>query len=92
MSDDRYARAEDVLWRRAAGGIMLLPLADPEIFELRGSGVYLWEALAEPTTLTEISRRLAERFDTTVEVVASDVENTLVELLRRGVVTKAQKT
>ena len=47
----RYARRERVLWRRSGDAVVLLPADGSQVFTLEGSGVDLWQLLAEPIAL-----------------------------------------
>ncbi|MGH9178401.1 MAG: PqqD family protein [Acidimicrobiales bacterium] len=78
----------EVLWRRTATAVVLLPLEHGEVFELAGTGAALWDVLAEPVTLGEAADALSTAFGTSPEQVAADIEPVLVELARRGVVTE----
>lgn len=88
----RYVRATDVLWRRASGTIVLLSVRDGDVFELAGTAVALWDALAEPVTLDQAASQLAERFGVAVDVVAPDIGSAVQELVRRGVVAGTEAT
>ncbi|MEJ7846373.1 MAG: PqqD family protein [Acidimicrobiales bacterium] len=81
----RYVRAADVLWRRTAATVVLLAADDDEVFELGGTAVALWDALAEPATLEEATAQLAAHYGVAVGVVATDVVGAVEDLVRRRV-------
>ena len=82
----RYARRERVLWRRSGDAVVLLPADGSQVFTLEGSGVDLWQLLAEPIALDEAARALADVYGTTSDEVAADIAPVLEELSRREVI------
>ncbi len=84
----RYARAGDVLWRRAGAAVIVLPVHGGDVVELGGSGAALWDVLAEPTTVEDAATLLAELFGADRSLVAADVAAALADLCRRDVVRR----
>jgi hypothetical protein len=82
----RYARREQVLWRRTGDAVVLLAGDGQEVFTLEGSGVDLWQLLAEPIGLDEAASALAGAYGASREQVASDIAPVLEELSRREVI------
>lgn len=82
----RYVRAQDLLWRRTSGAILLLPADEGEVFQLLGTGIELWAILAEPVTLDQAARALASQFGASPEVVVADISGVLADLVVRGAV------
>jgi hypothetical protein len=84
----RYTRREEVLWRRTGDAVVLLA-ADGDgrdVFTLEGSGVDLWQLLAEPVQLDEAASTLAGIYGASRDQVARDIAPVLAELSRRGVI------
>jgi hypothetical protein len=81
-----YQRAPDVLWRRTADRVLLAPPGEGEMVSLSGTGVALWELLAEPSDLDRLATRLAVAYRADEHVVAMDVLPVLRDLARRGFV------
>lgn len=81
----RYVRAATALWRRTSATVVLLAADDDEVFELAGTAVALWDAMAEPVTLDEATAQLAARFGAPVGAVAADVAGAVDDLVRRRV-------
>ena len=83
--DQRVARGP-VLWRRTGDQVLIRRRGDDDLVVLAGTGVALWAALAEPTTIEALIRRLAVEHDATPEVVGPDVEGAVARLVEQGVV------
>ena len=49
-STDRWERSAEVLWRRTASGVVVLPNDGSAAFALEGLHAQLWEALGRPLT------------------------------------------
>jgi hypothetical protein len=49
-STDRWERSVEVLWRRTASGVVVLPNDGSAAFTLEGLHAQLWEALGRPMT------------------------------------------
>lgn len=84
---DAYRRDDGVLWRRSGKQVVLLPGVSGELFTLDGTGVVLWELLAEPTTLDDAAHLLGEIYGVSPETVAADIEPLLVELVSLSAVS-----
>jgi hypothetical protein len=82
----RYTRRQQVLWRHSSDAVVLLAPSGRQVFTLEGSGVDLWQLLAEPIALEEAADLLAEAYGTTAAEVAADIRPVLDELSRREVV------
>jgi hypothetical protein len=85
---DRLVRSPNMLWRRTLRGVVLKPLGRDAVM-LDGSGWLVWDALAFPTTLDEVSERLAARTGDETKVIAAQVQPVLDELARLGAVVPA---
>jgi hypothetical protein len=84
----RYVRSRDLLWRRTFDRVVLLVPGSDQSVTLSGTGVDLWEHLAEPRSLDAISAELADRYGTAAAAVERDVRPTLDALVTRGVVVR----
>ena len=85
---DRLVRSPKVLWRRTLRGVVLRPVGRDTVM-LDGSGWLVWEALASPATVEELSEQLAARTGDEQKVIAADVQPVLDELARLGAVVPA---
>jgi hypothetical protein len=79
-------RSDRVLFRFLPDGVLLLPIEGGDPLFLGGPGAFLWELLAEPTSLLEAVQILAEAHQTDPEVVRADIEPVIEELAQLGVV------
>lgn len=82
----RYRRATEVLWRRTADRVLLLPATEGELVSLTGTGVVLWDLLAEPTDEGELCRTLASVYGADPGIVATDIAPVLEDLAARRLV------
>jgi hypothetical protein len=76
---DRLVRSPKVLWRRTLRGVVLRPVGR-SAFMLDGSGWLVWEVLARPATLEELSEQLAARTGGEAKTIAADVQPVLHQL------------
>lgn len=81
----RYQRAETALWRRSADAVVVLPVHG-DVFTLRGSGSALWDVLARARTVTEAAQSLSVAYNRPADVIATEIEPVLEELVRRRAV------
>jgi Coenzyme PQQ synthesis protein D (PqqD) len=72
----RFQRRPEVLWRRTANGVVLLPPDSREPLLVVGGGP-LWDLLAEARELDDLVGRLTERFG----VDRSEVNEAVAEAL-----------
>jgi hypothetical protein len=63
--------------------VLLLHATDGELVSLTGTGVGLWELLAEPTELSELAWVMSGSYGVDAEVVESDLRPVLDELVKR---------
>jgi hypothetical protein len=71
------------MWRHAADRVLLLHASDGELVSLIGTGVALWDLLAEPMELSEIASVMSGGYGVDAEVVESDLRPVLDELVQR---------
>jgi coenzyme PQQ synthesis protein D (PqqD) len=83
---ERIRRRPDVLWRRSLQAVVLLPAGADETYTMGGTGIALWELLAEWRTADDIVAVLADVFGADPEVVRADVTPILDALTARGAI------
>lgn len=83
-----YQRATDVLWRRASDRVLLLPCGegDREVVSLSGTGVVLWDLLADRASMDDLTSTLAVAFGADPVVVATDIAPVLDDLVERRLI------
>lgn len=81
-SAQRWVRNSQTLWRYAGGTVIVLPNSEhrPAPLVISGSAALVWELLATPTTLEDLSSELARTYRTTSEAIATDLVPVLAEL------------
>jgi hypothetical protein len=84
----RYVRSSNVLWRRTFDRVVLLVPGSEQSVTLSGTGVDLWDHLAEPRSLDAMSAELADLYGTASAAVERDVRATLDALVERGIVQR----
>ena len=82
----RWIRRRDVIWRRTADAVLVLPLDADEPFALAGSGPMVWDLLERPLAPDDIAPRLARSTGANVQVIADQLATLLADLARRGAV------
>jgi hypothetical protein len=84
-------RNPQVAWRRGAFGIVLLPPRGEEPLTLSGTGAAVWDALASPSTESELVQHLGERFAVGSDRVRADVAPLLRQLTELGAVERSER-
>ena len=82
----RWIRSDRTLFRRMPDGVVVLVLPDGEPELVTGPGGLLWDLLAAPRTLDELTDELAARYDHDPAVVRRDIEPTLDGLRARHLI------
>ena len=94
MTEPRFRRRVDVLWRRSLDTVVLLPAGLPfghgagveQPIALGGSGPAVWDHLVEAHTAEELVGALAAAYDADPTVLAPDVNVLLARLLEFGAI------
>ena len=98
MNGERFARSEDVVARRVAGELILVPVharssnvvaKAADLYALNETGAGLWDALGEPRTAPELARILMTDFDIAHAQATHDVEAFLTDMLHIGAIVRA---
>ena len=79
-------RRGPVLWRRSGDQVLMRRRGNDHLVVLGGTGVALWLALAEPTTVGEMAEALAAAHEAPLAVVTDDVQAAIASLVADGVV------
>src|SRR5262249_30267347 len=87
VSDLRYRRRPDVLWRGSLDAVIVLAAGEAaEPITVAGTGPAVWELLADRCTLADLAGRLGARCAVTPETVERDVAPLLEQLVAAGAV------
>lgn len=95
MCDNIFIRNQDIVSRRIAGELFLVPvkgkLADMErIFTLTTVAEYIWDRLDGQRSLDDIRNDVVARFDVKEEQADSDIREFIAELVEAGLI-RAEK-
>ncbi len=92
--DGVYAPSEDIVARKIAGELLIVPLTagvgsvGEELFSLNKTGRLIWDKLDGKRTLRDIVAFLSARFDSPAGKIEQDVKGLIRELLKRRIVVE----
>ena len=85
----RWTRSDRVISRRLPDGVLVLLLPDGEPELVTGPGGQLWDLLAMPTSVTDLTVALAASYDHDPTVVGHDLRRIIHDLRDRDLVVVA---
>ena len=80
----RIARTDGLVTEPMDGGIVMLDPESDRYLRLNASGRLIWEALAEPATVEEVTQLLSERSGISRERAEADATTFINELIDFG--------
>jgi hypothetical protein len=80
----RVVRAPGALWRRVLDGVLVLAPGQDEPLLITPPGDVVWQLLADPITVDELTEELAELYETPAATVRADLEPVLAVLGESG--------
>jgi hypothetical protein len=86
---DQLLISKDVLARELAGEILVLDLRTSLYFGMTDVAARVWQLVEQQNTRDVIVETLAKEFDAAPEVIATDVDTFLEDLLTRGLLVRA---
>jgi hypothetical protein len=86
----RYLRSQTALHRRMGTDVLVTTPTDPEVHQLSGGAVGVWEALDSPLALDELVARLAREHALGGARIAEQVRRCVEELARLGVLEECR--
>ena len=91
MTEKRYQRNEDFIYRKIVEEMILVPVkqnvAEMEaVFTLNEVGAFLWEQLGQPRSLSELHNAVLNEFEADPASVLEDIEAFLKEAEAFGAV------
>jgi hypothetical protein len=95
-----YSRAPGFVARRIAGEVLLVqtlarslqPIQkSTDLLVLNATGARLWEALAEPVTMTELARYLIQDFEVEPAAALADAEAFVTSMIEVGAVLETKE-
>ena len=78
-------RAEDLVWRKIDGEIVILTEDGRKIHTLNSVGSAIWELADGSKNLSEIAETICERFDVTPEQAENDITEFCRELSEKNI-------
>lgn len=85
---DIYQALPSVVASELDGSAVLLDLEAGRYFALNAVGVFVWQRLDAPITLSALCQAVAENFEVEPERCAPDVQALLATLLDKGLVRR----
>ena len=82
-----WVRREDVLWRTAAGYLVVSTL-DGEPIEMSGPAGEIWMELDRPREVAALASELAQRYGATRGTVLADVTRFIDDMAERGLLVR----
>lgn len=82
-------RSPSVLTRSGAFGVVVLGRHDDAPITLAGTGVAVWDALADPCSIHDLMSRLASTFAVDPARIRADVEPMVEDLVSRGILVRS---
>src|SRR3954454_18648742 len=82
--DTRIARSEGLVTEPMDGGIVMLDPETDRYLRLNATGRLIWEALAEPATVTDLARVLCERTGVSADRAEVDAASFVDGLIEFG--------
>jgi hypothetical protein len=79
-------KVDDVVWREVGDDLVVLELSTSTYLTLNGTARYLWERLADATTLDGLIEMLVERYQISADQARSDTESFLSALADRELI------
>ncbi|MEO0494346.1 MAG: PqqD family peptide modification chaperone [Actinomycetota bacterium] len=83
---DQPIRRGPVLWRRSGDRVLIRRRGNDHLVVLGDTGVSMWLALAEPTTVGALAAELAEAHGALLDQVTVDVQAAVARLVADEVV------
>lgn len=90
MTESRYRRAGDVLFRRYADEVVLTSMDRDGCEGLTGPATDVWNLLESPRSLADLVGALAPGYQASPAVIAKDVDALISSLRERGFVEEVR--
>lgn len=97
----RFVRSANVVARRIAGELVLVPIGSPtddaerrtaNFFVLNGTGEFIWGLLASPMDSEQLTTHLTQHFQIDAFTAGEDVKHFLTELLNCGAIDALERS
>jgi hypothetical protein len=91
LTDNRFARVEDVIWRRIGDDVVVITADGQSTHILNKTAAIIWEASGGGTEITRIAELLCERFEVSLERARADVKEFLGVLIRLNIMKPVEE-
>jgi len=88
---DRLVANPTVVTQVTEDGAVLLEMGSGECFELNRSGAEIWSRIKDGEALATIVASVAKRYAIPESTAEADARQLMAELVRRGLLTRAQR-
>jgi hypothetical protein len=92
MTAGRVVQAEDVIWRRIGDEVVVIKDDGLATHVLNKTAAMIWEMCDGNCGIDEITARLCERFDVSLEEAGADVREIIEKLVEIGIMNKVEET
>lgn len=86
---ERWIHSPGVAWERFRDEVVILAASGRKIVRLNAIGSWVWACCDGRTTLDELARKIARRWDRSAEQVAGELRDFCGELAARGLLSAA---
>ncbi|MCK6470533.1 MAG: PqqD family protein [Planctomycetes bacterium] len=86
---ERWIHSPGVAWERFRDEVVILAASGRKIVRLNAVGSWVWACCDGRTTLDELARKIARRWDRSTEQVAGELRAFCEELAARGLLSAA---
>jgi hypothetical protein len=89
---NRVAQAKDVIWRRIGDEVVVIKDDGLATHVLNKTAAFIWEICDGECGVDEITKRLCERFDVSLEEARADVREIIEKLTQLNIMHKIEET
>lgn len=91
MTVNRMAQVEDVIWRRIGDEVVVIKDDGLATHVLNKTAAFIWEMCDGKCGVDEITERLCERFDVSLEEARADVSEIIEKLTQLGIMNEIEE-
>ncbi len=97
LTTDNFVRANGLVCRLVEDEVLIVPVRGKvgdlaSIYTLKGVGAAVWEALAEPRNMEELTNVIVGKYDVSPKQARVDLEKFLCEMLSAGLCAAVETT
>ena len=92
MMANHVVRAENVIWRRIEGDIVVIKDDGLSTHVLNKTAAFIWEMCDGKCGIDEITAKMYEHFEVSLEAVHADVIEIVEKLTQVGIMSQIEET